>query len=104
LRRQRILADFGELTLRSNNLQDLLDNGCRLVAEALDTDLAKILEIEPGGDTAFVRAGYGWAAGIVGKLRLPMDVHSSETYALGQARPIVTQNIATETRFDFRSS
>lgn len=101
VRRQRVLANFGELALRSDNLQEILDEGCRLVAAALDTDLAKILEIEQGGDTALVRAGFGWDERIVGTVRIALGEHSSESYALAAGAPIVVENIAGEERFDF---
>ncbi len=71
--RQRVLADFGDFTLRCDNLDDVLQEACRLVADALDTDLAKILEIEEGGAAALVKAGIGWRPGIVGKERLPFS-------------------------------
>lgn len=101
IRRQRVLADFGELALRSDDLQELLQEGCRLVAQALGTDFAKILEIERNGETALVRAGVGWREGIVGQVRLRLSDHSSETYAIAEGRPIVTQDIAEEERFEF---
>ena len=39
--RQRILADFGDFALRSENLDDVLAVVCRLVKEALEADLLK---------------------------------------------------------------
>ncbi|PCD02217.1 hypothetical protein COC42_12225 [Sphingomonas spermidinifaciens] len=103
IRRQQILANFGELVLRSNDLQEILQEGCRLVAEALGTDLAKILEIDRGDGTALVRAGVGWHDDVVGKVRLPLTEHSSESYAIAEGRPVVTQDIAEEMRFEFPS-
>ncbi len=70
-RRQRVLADFGEFALRSDDLDAVLTKACRLVAEALGTGRAKVLEIEEGSRTFFVRAGVGWDEGIVGRVRLP---------------------------------
>ncbi len=101
LKRQRVLGDFGELAMRSDNLQEILDEACRLVAEALDTDLTKILQIERDGTMAVVRAGYGWDAGVVGTERIQFDDHSSESYALKLGRPVITQDIAEEARFRF---
>jgi hypothetical protein len=42
----------GQRVLRSDNLQEILDEMCRLVAATLATDLAKIVEIEGGSGTA----------------------------------------------------
>jgi PAS domain S-box-containing protein len=101
LRRQRVLGDFGELALRSDNLQEILNEACRLVADALGTGLAKILEIEGRGNTALVRAGFGWGEGIVGQMRLRLEDRSSETFALQTSCPVVTNNIETQDRFEF---
>ncbi|WP_221239627.1 sensor histidine kinase [Sphingomonas xinjiangensis] len=98
---QRILADFGEFALRSNDLDEVLTEACRLVGEALGTDLAKVIEIESAERTLFVRAGVGWETGVVGHVRLPMGERSSETYSVEQGTPIVTPNIGQEDRFDF---
>lgn len=99
--RQRALGDFGEFVMRSDDLHAVLQEGCRLVAEALDTPLAKILEIERQGNSALVCAGVGWRPGIVGDMRLPLGEHSSETFAIRQGRPVVTQDVAVEDRFEF---
>ncbi|MCP3395513.1 GAF domain-containing protein [Bradyrhizobium sp. CCGB12] len=98
--RQRALAKFGEFVLRCDDLPRLLTEACRLIAAALNTDLAKILEIESERGTALVLAGVGWASDIVGKARIQLDERSSETYALNKGEPVVTQDIAHETRFD----
>ena len=77
--RQKVLADFGDFALRSDSLDDVLNEACRLVSDALGTDLAKIMEIEPNGTSLFIKAGVGWRPGIVGQERLPMGERSSET-------------------------
>src|SRR5215204_3096019 len=41
LDQQRVLAEFGEFALRAENLDGILNEACRLVADALRTDLAK---------------------------------------------------------------
>lgn len=99
--RQKVLADFGEFALRSDSLDEVLHEACRLVAEALHADLAKVLEVEEGGRAALVRAGIGWKPGIVGKERLHFSERSSETYALERQEPVVSRNIRDENRFEF---
>lgn len=99
--RQRVLADFGDFVLDHENLDEILKEGCRLVAEALDADLAKILEIERENDQAVVRAGVGWQPGIVGYERIGLKERSSEAYAIEKIEPVITNNIECEERFDF---
>ncbi|MBB5692935.1 PAS domain S-box protein [Muricoccus pecuniae] len=100
LRRQEVLADFGDLALRSNDLDEVLNEACRQVGEALGTGRAKILEIERGGECLLVRAGIGWDPGIVGRMRLPMEERSSETFAIRAGEPVISQDIGKETRFE----
>lgn len=100
LKRQKALADFGDFALQSEDLGAVLTEACRLVGEAMGTDRAKVLEIEEGGQSLLVRAGVGWHPGVVGRLRLPMNERSSETYSIEQKHPVITRDIAEEERFE----
>ena len=99
--RQKVLADFGDFALRSESLDDVLSEACRLVAKALNADFAKVLEIEEDGKAALVKAGVGWKPGIVGHERLLFSERSSETYALERHEPVISRNIQDENRFEF---
>ena len=101
VKRQRTLADFDDFALRCEDLDAVLTEGCRLVGEALGTDLAKIMEIDHERHELLVRAGVGWRPGIVGRMRLPMGERSSETYAVESGGPVITRDIDEEDRFDF---
>ena len=100
LRRQRSLADFGEFALQCNGLRTILQEGCRLVAGGLDADLAKIVQIEQGGEWGLVRAGVGWNEGIVGHQRLPLSGRTSFAFAKNWRRPAVSDDVRTDERFD----
>ncbi|WP_207541206.1 GAF domain-containing protein [Sabulicella rubraurantiaca] len=100
LQRQKVLADFGELALRSDDLDQILAEACRLVGDALGTGRAKVLEIQQDGQQIFVRAGIGWGPGIVGHLRMPMKEHTSETFAIEAGVPEISQDISKEDRFE----
>jgi PAS domain S-box-containing protein len=99
MQRQQVLADFGEFALRSQDLNKILNEACRLVGEALGTGRAKILEIQHEGRSLLVRAGVGWDPGIVGNLRIPREENSSETFAIAAGEPVITQDISKEERF-----
>ena len=101
MRRQKLLGDFGEFALRSEDLDAILRRACELVGEALETDAAKILEIDHERRDLLVKAGIGWPSGIVGQMRLSMNDRSSEAYAIEKGEPVVTQDIHKEDRFDF---
>lgn len=101
LERQRVLARFGQLVLDCDDLDILLNEACRLIAEALDTDLAKILEIERDDGTALVRAGVGSNDDVIGRARIRLDERSSEAFAIESGEPLITRDIVHEERFDF---
>jgi two-component sensor histidine kinase len=97
--RQRVLADFGELALRSQSLDEVLTEACRLIGAALGTELAKVVEIEHASSMLYIRAGVGWPPGVVGCVRLPMGQNISETYAIEHRVPVLVPDISRETRF-----
>ena len=99
VRQQRTLADFGEFALRSEDRDEVLQEACRLVADALETTRAKVLEIDAATNTALVRAGVGWADGVVGHVRIPLAEESSEAHAIRICAPVVVPDIRTEERF-----
>lgn len=99
LAQQTALARFGELALRSDDLEEILHDACRLVAEGLGTDLAKVLELKSDGSTLLVRAGVGWQDGVVGEVTLSADEGSSEGHALATGEPVVCPDVAAEDRF-----
>ena len=101
LRQQAVLARFGELALRSDSLDETLTEACRLVGDALGTDLAKVMELQADGTSLSVRAGAGWKPGLVGEVTLKATDASSEGHALKTGEPTTSPDIATETRFTY---
>jgi len=98
---QVVLAKFGELALRSDSLDEILTEACRLVGEGLGTDLAKVMELGDDGQSLFVRSGVGWKPGVVGQVTLKAVEGTSEGYALKTGEPMISPDIATETRFTY---
>ena len=100
-RQQTILAQFGELALRSDSLDEILTEACRLVGGALGTDLAKVVELLPDGNTLLVRAGVGWKDGVVGVATIDAKGDTSEAYALKTGEPVISPDIDREKRFKY---
>jgi signal transduction histidine kinase/CheY-like chemotaxis protein len=101
LRQQTALARFGELALRSDDLGEILTEACRLAGEALGTDLAKVVELQEDGKTLVVRAGVGWKPGVVGVATITAEDGTSEGHALRTGEPMISPDIASETRFKY---
>jgi two-component sensor histidine kinase len=101
--RYTVLARFGELALNSASLDEILTEACRLVAEALGTGMAKVIELQGDGQTLVVRAGVGWKPGVVGHTTWQLDDAPSEGHALRLGEPVVSPDRARETRFEYAS-
>ncbi|SMQ76489.1 PAS domain S-box-containing protein [Sphingopyxis terrae subsp. ummariensis] len=100
-RRQRVLAEFGDFVLDHDDLDEILHEACRLIALALEVDLAKVIEIDRSSDTGLIRAGIGWAPGLVGRGRISLSERSSEAFAIARTEPVISNDIAKEERFAF---
>ena len=88
LEQQRVLAEFGDLALKTEDLDDILDKACGLVGRALETDFAKVMELSPDGRTFKVRAGVGWKPGVVGVVSVTAVENSPEGLTLAQGSVI----------------
>jgi PAS domain S-box-containing protein len=101
LRQRKVLAKFGELALASDDLEHILDEACRLVGDALETNMAKFMLLYEDGITFLVRNGVGWAPDVVGKVRVQAFEGSPERYSLDTNSPVISTDISTETRFRY---
>ena len=82
LRQRKVLAEFGELALLSDDLEHILNEACRLVGDALETHLAKFMLLKEDGITFIVRNGVGWTPDVIGKVQVQAIDGSPEKYSL----------------------
>ena len=101
LRQRKVLATFGELALASDDLEHILNEACRLVGDALQTNMAKFMLLQEDGITFLVRNGVGWAPDVVGKVRVQADEGSPERHSLDTNGPVISTDISSETRFRY---
>ena len=101
LKQQTVFARFGELALKSDDLDQILTEACRLAGEALGTDLAKVVMLQEDGETMIVRAGVGWGPNVVGVATITAAGDTSEGHCLRTGEPMISPDIAKETRFRY---
>ncbi len=101
LNQQTVLARFGEFALKCDDLDTILHEACRLVGDALDTQLAKVVELQPDGKAMLVRAGVGWKAGVVGRITTDVETRTPESHALATGEPVISPDIGAEDRFEY---
>ena len=65
IRQQEVVAELGQQALDTDDLDQLMHDASVAVAETLDNEYAKVLELLPSG-TVFLRQGVGWRDGLVG--------------------------------------
>jgi two-component sensor histidine kinase len=102
LEQQRVLAEFGELALKNEDLDHILNKGCELVGRALDTALSKVMELLPDGKTFKARAGVGWKPGVIGHVIVTADENSPEGLTLKEGA-VISNDIAKEERFEYHN-
>ncbi|MBO1904463.1 GAF domain-containing protein [Microvirga sp. 3-52] len=100
LEQQRALAEFGDFALKTEALDDILNRACDLVGRGLDTDLAKLMELLPDGQTFKVRAGGGWRPGVVGEVTVTAAENSPEGLTLKDGA-VISTNRDEEERFEY---
>lgn len=83
----------------TDDLQSLLDHAMGAVSHVLDAPLCQVLELEPGASILLLRAGMGWDDGLIGNIRLSAVESSQVAFTLHSARPVVVEDLRTETRF-----
>ena len=101
MRQREAAVEFGRLALRSDRLDEILNEACRLTAEAMGTEFSKVMQLINDGTELLVVAGVGWRDGIVGEERIPAKVTSSEGFVVATGFPAVSEDIHEEDRFDY---
>ena len=99
-RQQQAVARLGAQALTELGLQRFLDGCVQTIAETLDVELVKILELVPGDAELLLRAGVGWKPGLVGTALVSTDRNSQTGFTLASGGPVIVENLAKETRFD----
>jgi PAS domain S-box-containing protein len=99
-KQQETVARLGERALSEIDLQKLFDEIATTVAEILDVEFVKILELVPGDAELLLRAGIGWREGLIGVAHESTGRHSHAGYALASGGPVIVTDLKSETRFE----
>lgn len=99
LRHRHLLAELGGCALRTSEIDPLLQEACRIAAEGMGTRFCKVLQLLPEEGKLLVRAGVGWRDGVVGHVKLDADDGSPAGHALRTGEPVISNDLARESRF-----
>ena len=98
-RRGIAIASLGRAALRGTDLSGLFRAATDALADELDVDYVKVLELLPEEGMLVVVAGRGWEDGIVGRARVPDGEDSQAGYTLRCRQAVVVADLPGETRF-----
>ena len=100
LTQQEVVAELGQRALTDHDIDTLMAEATRQVADVLGTDYCKVLELNQSGATLLLRQGVGWSEGLVGTTEISaVDDESQAAYTLETTGPVVVEDLATEDRF-----
>jgi PAS domain S-box-containing protein len=109
--RKAALADLGQAALASSDLDRFMEHVVVCVAQCLEVELAKILELLPDGQSLLLKAGVGWREGYAGQATVSAGLESQAGYTLLLSRPaedstlvagepVLVEDLRRETRFN----
>ncbi len=96
---QTAVAALGQFALVSGEFSSLLNQAVTLVAQTLDVEYCRVLELLPGGHAMLMRAGVGWQKDIVGIATVSAEKTSQAGYTLNSGEPVVIEDLKSEGRF-----
>lgn len=96
---QNAVSRFGSFALNEQDFQKVLDEAVRVAGEVLQVPLTKILEFSDSAEHLVLRAGLGWAEGLVGKGEVGIERASQAGYTLMSHEPVIVTDMAKEMRF-----
>jgi PAS domain S-box-containing protein len=98
-RQQAAVAALGQRALAGASIDALKTEAVEAVARELDVEYAKVLELTPDGGSLLLRAGVGWAPGLVGRASVSAGTESQAGFTLAERRPVIVADLGAETRF-----
>jgi PAS domain S-box-containing protein len=98
-RQQAVVAQLEQRALAGIDIATLMDEAVAQVAQALEVEYCKVLELLPGEDALLLRAGVGWKEGRVGYTRVEAETGSQAGYTLLSGEPVIVEDLRTERRF-----
>ncbi len=99
VRQQAAVAEIGQRALVGTDLSTLMDETVELIAQTLEVEYTKVLDLLPDGIALLLQAGVGWKEGYVGHATVGAEIDSQAGYTLLSNEPVIVEDLRTETRF-----
>ncbi len=99
-KQQKALADLGRMAMEKPGMQEVFEETVELIAQTLDVEFCKILEVDPETNDFLMRACVGWPAEMVGRAKISHGEASQAAFTLASEYPVVVDNLMAERRFE----
>ena len=99
LQQQAVIAQLGQLALMNHDLQQLFDLATGAIAQSLDVEYCKVLELSADRTQLKLVSGVGWSPKMIGNAVVDNNLASQAGYTLISKRPVVVEDLRTESRF-----
>ncbi|GIV60659.1 MAG: hypothetical protein KatS3mg043_1748 [Rhodothermaceae bacterium] len=93
IRQQAVVVELGQRALAGTALDTLLQETTVLVAQTLGLELCHVLEFRHGGKALFLRAGVGWAPGLVGHTTVRLSAGAEACFPLASTEPVFIEHL-----------
>lgn len=101
IQQQAVVTVLGIQALSGISLPELMKEAVSLLANVLQVEYTKILELLPGEQELVLQAGVGWKKHIkAGVSTVSAGKNSQAGYTLMSRKPVVVKNLLTEKRFN----
>jgi PAS domain S-box-containing protein len=99
-RQQAAVSDLGQFALNTADLDELMHEAARQVADVLGNEYCKVLALDAESEELLLQQGVGWTDGYVGEVTVSaVEANSQAAYTLENDHPIVVEDLTAETRF-----
>jgi len=97
-RRQEAAAQLAQTALTAS-LPRLFAEAMQMLAETLDVELCKVLELLPDGSAMHLVAGVGWRPDLVGQAKVSVGRESQAGFTLLSNAPVIVEDLRADERF-----
>jgi PAS domain S-box-containing protein len=98
-KQNNVLHLIGKIALEYDSLQTFMDESMKMIANTLELEFCKIMELLPDG-RFLLRAGTGWKSEFVGKQVVGGEKESQAGYTLLSRTPVIVEDFEKENRFN----
>ena len=96
---QALVAELSQAALGGMDLNSLMQQAVTTIAQCLEVEFCKILELLPSVNEFLLRSGIGWHSGLVGTARINAAENSQAGYTITSQEAVVVEDLSNETRF-----